>query len=207
MALTRKFLAALGIEADKVDEIITAHSETVNGLKEQIAENKDAAKKYEELKTKYDELKENADANTPYKEKYEKEHEAFESYKNEQTAKETKEQKTEAFKKLLKEAGVSEKHLDAVLKVSDVDSLEFDDKGNVKDAKDKVDAIKKDWSDFIVTETTKGANTKNPPDGEGANKHTAFSESRKIYDEYMKSHYGIEPQSNNTNSNNDGGKE
>ena len=30
MALTRKFLAALGIEADKIDEIINAHSETVD---------------------------------------------------------------------------------------------------------------------------------------------------------------------------------
>ncbi len=36
MALTRKFLAALGIEDDKVDEIIQAHTETVNGLKDEI---------------------------------------------------------------------------------------------------------------------------------------------------------------------------
>ena len=32
MALTRKFLTAMGIEDDKIDEIITAHSETVNAL-------------------------------------------------------------------------------------------------------------------------------------------------------------------------------
>ena len=35
MALTRKFLSALGIEEDKVDEIIKAHTETVDALKEQ----------------------------------------------------------------------------------------------------------------------------------------------------------------------------
>ena len=35
MALTRKSLAALGIEADKVEEIINAHVETVNGLKDE----------------------------------------------------------------------------------------------------------------------------------------------------------------------------
>ena len=34
MALTRKFLKALGIEDDKVDEIITAHSDTVNALED-----------------------------------------------------------------------------------------------------------------------------------------------------------------------------
>lgn len=206
MALTRKFLSALGIDADKVDEIITAHSETVNGLQEQIAKNKDAATKLADLQTKYDELKANADADTPYKEKYEKEHEAFESYKNDQTAKETKEQKTKAFKELLKEAGVSEKHLDAVLRVSDVDSVELDDEGKVKDSKDKLDAIKKDWSDFIVTDTKKGADTKTPPDSNGEGHH-GTSESRKIYDDYMKSHYGIDPQKDNNANSTNGGKE
>ena len=35
MAFTRKFLSAMGIEADKVDEIINAHIEVVDGLKEE----------------------------------------------------------------------------------------------------------------------------------------------------------------------------
>ena len=42
MALTRKFLASKGIEADVIDEIIEAHTETVNGLKDRI----DEAEKY-----------------------------------------------------------------------------------------------------------------------------------------------------------------
>ena len=33
MALTRKFLKAMGIEDEKAEEIISAHVETVNGLK------------------------------------------------------------------------------------------------------------------------------------------------------------------------------
>lgn len=206
MSLTRKFLAALGIEADKVDEIISAHSETVNGLKEQIAENKDAAEKLAKVQEEYNKLKADSDANTPYKEKYEKEHEEFEKYKNDQTAKETKAQKTTAFKNLLKEAGISEKHIDSVLKVSDVDSLEFDDKGNVKDSKDKIEAIKKEWSDFIVKNDTKGAETKTPPSNDGGSSSGATSESRKIYDEYMKTHYGVDPQnSSNANSSTDNG--
>ena len=41
MALTRKFLAAFGIEADKVDQIIEAHVETVDGLKKEIADLKE----------------------------------------------------------------------------------------------------------------------------------------------------------------------
>ena len=35
MGFTRKFLSAMGIEADKVDEIINAHIEVIDGLKEE----------------------------------------------------------------------------------------------------------------------------------------------------------------------------
>ena len=45
MALTRKFLAALGIEDAKVDEIIQAHTDTVNGLKDEIEKYKADAEK------------------------------------------------------------------------------------------------------------------------------------------------------------------
>ena len=36
MALTRKFLSALGIESDKVDEIISAHTETTMAKEGQL---------------------------------------------------------------------------------------------------------------------------------------------------------------------------
>ena len=47
MALSRKFLAAMGIEADKIDEIITAHVETVDGLKKERDDLKEKADKYD----------------------------------------------------------------------------------------------------------------------------------------------------------------
>ena len=47
MALTRKFLTALGIEADKVDEIINAHAETVDALKAERDTYKDKAEKFD----------------------------------------------------------------------------------------------------------------------------------------------------------------
>ena len=49
MALTRKFLSALGIEADKIDEIINAHSETVDALKEERDNFKSNAEKYADI--------------------------------------------------------------------------------------------------------------------------------------------------------------
>ena len=44
MALTRKFLKALGIEEDKIEEIITAHGETVAALKDEIDKAEQSAK-------------------------------------------------------------------------------------------------------------------------------------------------------------------
>ena len=55
MALTRKLLSALGIEADKVEQIIEAHTETVDGLKQQIAQYKSDAEKLPEVQKQLDE--------------------------------------------------------------------------------------------------------------------------------------------------------
>ena len=54
MALTRKFLRALGIEDDKVEEIIGAHLETVNPLKDERDNLKEQADKAtaEDIKAK-----------------------------------------------------------------------------------------------------------------------------------------------------------
>ena len=55
MALSRKFLASKGLEADAIDEIIQAHTETVEGLKEDRDRYKEDAEKYAETKRKLDE--------------------------------------------------------------------------------------------------------------------------------------------------------
>ena len=171
MALTRKFLSALGIEAEKIDEIISAHAETVDGLKEEAAKNKTAAEKLPEVQKELAEAKAAAEkaGKDPYKVKYEAIKEEYEKYKADQTAKESKAAKSAAYKALLKEAGISEKRIDAVLKVSDVDAIELDGEGKIKGADDLAKSIKSEWADFIVTEGEKGADVPKPPAGGGAN--------------------------------------
>ena len=56
MALTRKFLRALGIEDDKVEEIINAHLETVNPLKDERDNLKEQAEKAAELQKQVEAL-------------------------------------------------------------------------------------------------------------------------------------------------------
>lgn len=169
MALTRKFLSALGIDADKIDEIISAHTETVDALKQERDEYKATADKLPSVQKELNDLKTAAekDGKDPYKVKYEAIKEEFENYKNEQTAKETKAQKQAAYKALLAECGVADKRIDAVLRVSDVDSIKLDKDGKIEDAAKLKKAIADEWSDFIVTKGQQGANTPTPPQNNG----------------------------------------
>ena len=169
MALTRKFLSALGIEADKVDEIINAHTEVTDAIKAERDGYKEKADKLVGVQKELDDLKAAAekDGKDPFKVKYEAIKEEFENYKKDVSAKETKASKTAAYRELLKKAGVSEKRIDAVLKVSDVDGIELDKDGKIKDEDAKLTAIKTEWADFISTNTQTGAQTSNPPAGSG----------------------------------------
>ena len=74
------------------------------------------------------------------------------------------------FRELLKSAGVLDKYADRVVRLSgeDIDKLELDDKGEVKDAKKHADSLKADWSDFVGTTTTTGAKVDTPPTNTGS---------------------------------------
>lgn len=168
MALTRKFLSALGIEADKVDEIINAHIETVDALKEERDKYKADAESLPGLQKELKELKEaqaKAGDGNAFEVKYKAIKEDFEKYKADIEAKETRQTKEAAYRKLLKDSNVSNKRIDAIIKVSGdiIDGIEIDENGNVKDSTKYSDSIKKEWEDFIVTEQKKGASTATPP--------------------------------------------
>ena len=124
MALTRKLLKGMGLTEEQVDTIIEAHTETTDGLKKDIEKYKGDAEKLPGVQRELDDLKAAGDGG--YKEKYEKEHKAFEDYKTAQTEKETRQVKETAYRELLKAAGVSEKRIPAILKVTDLNGIEMD---------------------------------------------------------------------------------
>ena len=195
MALTRKMLKAMGIEDEKIDQIIEEHAETVNALKQQRDQYKVDAEKLPGVQKELDDLKEAADKDgeNPYKAKYEDLQQQFDDYKADVTAKETKAKKTAAYRKLLKDAKVSEKRLDSILKLSPVDDIELDDNGEIKDAADVKKKIEEEWSDFIVTEETHGADSNNPPGGSGGRQGAgggSKSRAALIQQQYQNSLYG-----------------
>ena len=195
MSLTRKMLKAMGIEDEKIDQIIEEHAETVNALKQQRDQYKVDAEKLPGVQKELDDLKEAAekDGENPYKAKYEELQQQFDDYKADVTAKETKAKKTAAYRKLLKDAKVSEKRLDSILKLSPVDDIELDDKGEIKDAENVKKKIEEEWSDFIVTEETHGADSNNPPGGSGGRQGAgggSKSRAAMIQQQYQNSLYG-----------------
>ena len=165
MALTRKLLKGMGLTDEQVDTIIEAHTDTVDGLKADAAKYKADAEALPEVQKQLEKAQADLEAGKKdsWKVKYEAIKEEFEGYKTEQTKKESHAAKEKAYRALLQEAGVSEKRLESVLKVSDIDSVELDDKGAIKGADKLTESIKSEWADFITTTETRGAQTSNPP--------------------------------------------
>lgn len=152
MALTRSYLKSLGLTEEQVAGIIEQHTETVDGLKKQIESVQKDLDNQSKLgwEAKYNDL-----------------NKQFEDYKNEQTAKAERSAKESAFRKLLVESGVSEKRIDAIMKVSDIDSIKINKDGSLHDSDKLSETVKTEWKDFITQQSTAGQNVKNPPNNTG----------------------------------------
>ena len=168
MAFTRKMLKAMGIEDEKIDQIIDAHSETVDALKADRDAYKEDAAKLAAVQKELDELK--AKGDDGYKAKYEAEKAAHDALKADIAAKETKKAKTDAYRELLKGANIDEKRIATILRAEapTIDKIELDADGKIKNAEQYTESIKSDWADFIVTQSAKGTNTATPPANGGA---------------------------------------
>lgn len=178
MALTRKYLAALGIEAEKIDEIISAHAESLEAVKAdrdkykgQVDELTEKGKKDAEAvanaQKELSDLQKQVEADAKNREgkDYDKLKEEYENYKAEQEAKAVRSAKETALKELLSDMKMSDKGEKQVLKWMGVDGFELDESGKIKDASALRKSIKEDWGDYIQTEGAKGAETATPPGG------------------------------------------
>ena len=163
MAFTRKMLKAMGIEEEKIDQIIDAHSETVDALKADRDAYKEDASKLAAVQKELDALK--AKGDDGYKAKYEAEKAAHDALKADIAAKETKKAKTDAYRELLKGANIDEKRIATILRAEapTIDKIELDADGKIKNAEQYTESIKSDWADFVVIQSAKGTNTATPP--------------------------------------------
>ena len=183
MSLTRKFLASKGIDASVIDEIITAHTETVSGLKDEL----DKANGYKAKADKLDAVeKELNDLKAEVAKNGGKSYEAlkkeFDDYKADVAKEKARSVKEAAYKDVLKDAGIPEKHWAKIIKYSDIDGVELDDKGQIKAKADILKTVKEEWSDHIETKGKQGAGVTNPPAGVGGGAKMSKEDILKIKD-------------------------
>lgn len=165
MALTRKMLKGMSLTDEQIDTIIEAHTETTDALKEERDSYKADAAKLPAIQQELDDLKSKGDDG--FEKKYNDLKAEYDQYKQEQADRANKAAIESAYKALLKEAGVSDKRVASILRVTDLSGAKLDKDGNLKDRDKMAESIKAEWSDFIQTADVKGADTKTPPKNSG----------------------------------------
>lgn len=186
MAMTRKFLKALGIEEDKIEQIIEAHDETVSALKADRDKFKADAEKLPEVQRELDTAKATA-KNSGDAAKIQKD---FDDFKAEVQAKEIRAKKETALRKVAKDAGLTEAGITKALKYSDYAAIELDDKDEIKAANDLIKSLKEEWSEHLSHENTNGANTPTPPGGFGGGSNGGNSRAAALYNQHYAALYG-----------------
>ena len=167
MSITRKMLKGMSLTEEQIDTIIEAHTETVESLKEERDKFRKDAEKLPSLQKELEEFKEKS--GDGYEQKYNDLKKEFEDYKSEQSAIAEKAAKEAAYKEMLREAGVSDKRIASVMRVTNLADIKIDKDGKLKDYDKLMDNVKSEWSDFIEAKETKGADTKKPPSNNGGN--------------------------------------
>ena len=162
MALTRKSLKAMGLTDEQVDSIIEMHSETVDGLKEQVKTYKADAEKLPNVQKELDDIKAAGDGG--FKEKFEKEHSDFENFKKTIQEKETKAAKESAAKAFFESKGITGNSLEIAMRGSSAEIAALDlDGEKIKDSSALDALVNGTFKALVSTTTTKGANIPNPP--------------------------------------------
>lgn len=160
--LKRKTLEAMGIETDKIDSIMDGHGETVDALQTKI---KELESKLAEAETK---LK-TVDTSEDWKTKYAAVQAELDKFKNDVAERDEKRAKADAYRNVLKEAGISEKRIDSIMKVSNgiIGEMKLDKDGNIKDKEALLENAKTEWADFIPVTVKVNNKAPKPPENSG----------------------------------------
>lgn len=186
MALTRKFLSALGIDADKIDEILTAHLDTVNEIKAERDTYKADAEKLPGVQAELEAEK----GKKSYKAEYEALKTEHDQYKATVEAEKAADAKKAAYRKLLVESGIPEKRLDTVLRLADLEKITLAADGTVDKAEDVKKGITEEWKDIIPEVNEKGADTPTPPGGTGGGTG-GVSRAAQVAQKHYEAIYGV----------------
>lgn len=193
MSFTRKFLAGIGIEADKIEAIMEAHVEVVDGLKAKIAESGDSAEELTKARAELEQAKKDLKAaqdtikaaeKEDYKGKYESEKAAHEKLQSDIAAKETAAKKEAVLTQAAKKAKYSADAISMILdsKRDYAGRIELDADGNATNIETIMGEIAADRPNLTPKTETKAHTPANPPSDVGGKKAVTWEDVDKIKD-------------------------
>lgn len=166
MALTRKFLKALGIDEDKVDEIISAHGETVSELKNQIEQAQQGAKDLDAVTKERDTLVQRVEALEKASGDAAKVQAEYDAYKQQVETDKANAGKKALVRKALENAGANPAALDLLLNTVELEKVELDGEA-LKDTDAVLKPVKEAHSGLFGEVKKTGTPTIAPPTGDG----------------------------------------
>lgn len=160
MALTRKMLKAMGIEDEKIEQIIDAHTEVTDSLKTERDTYKEKADKLDTVETELNSLKAKGDGG--YKEKYETVNAELTALKTKIETEASHTAKLNAVTAYYEGKNITGKNLAIAMRGTNVDSFELDG-DKLKDTAALDELIAGDFASLVATTGTQGANVPKPP--------------------------------------------
>lgn len=158
MALTRKYLKAMGLEDDKIDQIIEAHTEVTTAIKADADRYKADAEKLSEVQAELDSLKAVKDDGLQAKV------DQLTAELTEEKAGRKKDRQEAAIRQELTAMGAQD--VDYLLyKLGDTSEL-FDEEDHIKDKDAFAEKTKADYPNQFKAEPTKSKGTPPPPAGD-----------------------------------------
>ena len=173
MALTRKFLKALGIEEDKIEEIVTAHGETVAGLKDEIEKARQGAESLAAVAEERDKLKQRVEALEKASGDAAKVQAEYDAYRQQVETDKANAGKKALIKKALEEAHANPAAIDLMLNTVKLDEVELDGEA-LKDAEAVLKPIREAHAGLFGTMQNQGTPPLNPPAGDGKMTRESF---------------------------------
>lgn len=162
-SLSRKFLAGLGLTVEQQDAVVEQHQSVLNAVKTELEELRSAQADITTVREQLEEANRAAKNSSVYKDELEDLRKEFDAYKQKQHAAETLNSKKAAYAELLRRAGISDKRVASIVKITDFDDIEVDENGKLAKADELNAAIQSDWADFIQRKEQVGAPTVTPP--------------------------------------------
>ena len=150
MALTRKFLEALGLNENQVQAVVEEHAATTAAIKADWETKyntaKAAADKLPGVQQELDDLKKD-----DYKTKFETERTAFGQYKTQVEGEKARAAKAEAVKAYYTSKRITGGNLAIAMRGTDLESIVLDESGKIKDSKVLDDLVSGDFKTLVDT--------------------------------------------------------